>query len=38
MSYQDLFADRLFIYEKILDERRNSEIEILSTILLMERF
>lgn len=38
MNYQDLLADRLFIYEKILDERRNTEVEILSTILLMDRF
>jgi len=36
MNYQDLLADRLFIYDKILDERRTTEIEILSTILLME--
>jgi hypothetical protein len=38
MNYQDLLADSLFIYEKILDERRNSEVEIISTILLLDRF
>ena len=38
LNYDEFLSDKTFLYEKIIEERRNSEVEILTTILLMERF
>jgi len=38
LNYDEFLEDKTFIYEKIHDERWNSEIEILTSILLMDWF